>query len=174
MKTYDELLQDLVDLKFYEKGLDAVGIFCKAVEGPGGYTERSEFQNGWNAALMQASENACKFAAWYKGLPDQQKKDFSKLLTGGDDIFLSYYDGKVNVSLNMNDTFGYACADAEDVLPEEFALVVELFEKFDYHGFTAWAAYKRKQDPNSWSCEPIKPRITPQYLEAVAYIKDHS
>ena len=54
----------------------------------------------------------------------------------------SYY----SLPLNMNDTFGYACSESEDVDFPDMLAVTEIFEKYGVPGVNAWAAVKTDQD----------------------------
>jgi len=45
--------------------------------------------------------------------------------------------------LNLNDTFGWACADTEEVMPEEIPAVARLFRLYGMCGVYYWVAVKR-------------------------------
>lgn len=62
-------------------------------------------------------------------------------------------NGNLKAAVNMNDTFAYACADAEDIEPWEVLLVSQAHRNFGSKGVTEWASRKR-------GCKPIKPRET--------------
>lgn len=49
--------------------------------------------------------------------------------------------------LNMNDTFAYACGDAEYVATSEIPEVVRIYKQYGDIGLTCWAARKRKENP---------------------------
>jgi hypothetical protein len=51
------------------------------------------------------------------------------------------------LSILLSDTFGYACADGEDVKPEQCAEVAEIYRKFGYTGLVCWAAKQRGEPP---------------------------
>lgn len=52
-----------------------------------------------------------------------------------------------SVSLNMNDTFGWACAESEDCESFDWLVVTNLFEKYGNAGVYAWVAVKTEQEP---------------------------
>jgi hypothetical protein len=64
-------------------------------------------------------------------------------------------------AVNVNDTFYYACADAESLEPGRAHEVRAAYERWGYHGVIAWASIKRNQDP-------LARLVTPAYLEAKA------
>lgn len=45
--------------------------------------------------------------------------------------------------LNLNDTFGWGCADCEDVTDEEYPVLAELYWKYGYCGMLYWVSKKR-------------------------------
>jgi hypothetical protein len=49
--------------------------------------------------------------------------------------------------LNMNDTFWYACSDAEEVGEDEIKEVARLFSTYGWQGIDYWVANKRGYDP---------------------------
>lgn len=49
--------------------------------------------------------------------------------------------------VNVNDTFAYACGDAEEVKPERLAEVVDIYKRFGPTGLVCWAAVQRNEDP---------------------------
>jgi hypothetical protein len=52
-----------------------------------------------------------------------------------------------SLALLMSDTFAYACADAEDVKPEQCAEVADIHKRFPSWGLVCWAAKQRNEDP---------------------------
>lgn len=50
---------------------------------------------------------------------------------------------KSKYMLNMNDVFGWGCADGEDVEENEYAEVIRLYELYGYDGLNYWVANKR-------------------------------
>lgn len=93
-------------------------------------------------------------------------------LLKNDSIFFSSYDSETKTwgewqdkpCLIMNDTFAYACADAEDIEIEDLHDLVESVKKFDYDGAIAYVALKRNR-------EPLEERQTVRYKEAKEWWK---
>lgn len=67
-----------------------------------------------------------------------------------------------HITLNMNDTFAYACAWGVDVDVYDVAGLIELDEMFGHEGVTAWASIVEKVD------KPI--RVTENFLKAKEHI----
>jgi len=91
-------------------------------------------------------------------------------LAARDIVFFATYDEEEenwtdgwSVAVNCNDTFYYACADAEQIAPGEVDKLKEVFDKFSWSGVTAWCAVKR-------GTEPLKQLQTEQYQAAKQYI----
>lgn len=92
-------------------------------------------------------------------------------LAAEDIVFFSFYneevedyDGWFHAAVNVNDTFYYASADAEDLAPGKAAIVRDYYERYGWGGVVAWAAIKRGQ-------EPLPPLRTPEYHQAWAELK---
>lgn len=49
--------------------------------------------------------------------------------------------------IGLNDTFGYAHADAEEFTDEDMPTIVRLYEEYGRAGLIYWAAEKRGYDP---------------------------
>lgn len=61
-------------------------------------------------------------------------------------------------AVNMNDTFAWACADAEEFKLKDAGLLREIHDKFGWQGLTAWVSIIRNSTP-------ISPLNTPEYKE---------
>ena len=102
--------------------------------------ERTEWQEGWNAAFMEVSKRIGEVEKW---IEEEGISDELSLLLVADVGYL--VDGKF--FLNMNDTFWYACADNEEVSKGEIKDVAGFFATYGYKGITYWVARKRGFDP---------------------------
>ena len=133
-----------IDTKIVMKAVTDVlatfGIYPQAtIDGKGVRTERTEWQNGWNAALMELSKRIDEVE---KQIEETGISDELALLLIADVGWLQ--DGKF--VLNMNDTF-WGCADAEEANEEEVKEIAKLFATYGYKGITYWVAKKRGFDP---------------------------
>lgn len=133
----------MIEMKLAVKAVSDVlmemGIYPKAVIEGGVEKKRTEWQDGWNAAVMKLS--------------GEIKTQLEKLEGGiSDDLALlmitdvGWLEGD-QFKLNMNDTFWFACADCEMVNKEDIPKVASLFRNFGYKGLTYWVAEKRGYDP---------------------------
>ena len=66
---------------------------------------------------------------------------------GGDPFFEAevYEDGTPMLSLNVGDTFYYACADAEPFRYEDAPAMLRIARQTGWPGLVSWAAEKRKE-----------------------------
>ena len=116
--------------------------------------ERTPWQDGWNACLMDYSKRLRKIVDRCYG------KHTNNLL------FL-YYTGagwimKDKFCLCMNDTFAWGCADGEDVPFSKLQEVVDLYHRYGDSGLTYWVAEQRGYDPH--------PEMK-YHLDAVRYVR---
>jgi hypothetical protein len=91
-------------------------------------------------------------------------------LASRDIIFFGSYNTAIgkwdehwHPAVNVNDTFYYASADAEDLKEEEIDGLIDVVKKFSHDGVTAWAARRR-------GMEPLPQLQTDKYREAVTYL----
>ena len=68
--------------------------------------------------------------------------------------------------INLSDTFGYACADAERLAPGQAHEVRAYYEEYGWSGVIAWVSVKRNQ-------EPLEELKTPEYLKARAGLQNN-
>ena len=76
------------------------------------------------------------------------------------------YDLANTISLNANDTFGYACAESVDIMIEDLPMLLEVQEKFGYDGVNAFMALVTEQ-------EVLKELQSEKYFEAAEYLHDY-
>lgn len=62
---------------------------------------------------------------------------------------------------NLSDTFGYGCADAEDLGLQDCPHLREIYRQHGHAGVVAWAAVRR------CAGDPVEPVATPQYHQAL-------
>jgi hypothetical protein len=134
----------LLAIKAVEDALEQIGIYPQAVTKNYGTDKeetipRTTWQDGWNACVM---EHIDKIYNQLEKLKEGVDKNFALLSL----IDAGWAEGDKYI-LNMNDTFHYACADAEEVTKEEAKEVVELFKQHGWKGIDYWVAKKRGYDP---------------------------
>lgn len=126
----DSLISELNDI-----GL-IIGIYPRAFVGK--YEKRSEFQEGWNAAVMDITDKVEKILEKHR---TTEISEGLKFLVAADVGWLD--DGKFY--LNMNDTWAWACADNELVPEDKISEVAGLFRKYGRMGLLYWVS---KQNNN--------------------------
>lgn len=131
-----------------------LGIFPKAVlSGPNQYEKRSDFQEGWNAAVFETIDSV-----------DKQLK----MVDTGDEnlwfLILSQLGSFANdrFILNMNDTFGYAESYGCEVKPEEYREVATLVMSYGFWGAAYWVMKK----------EGLNGSSIPECDEALQFVKN--
>lgn len=82
-------------------------------------------------------------------------------------LYKLIYNCAFHLTLNMNDTFGWATADAEDVCDIDIPKLVEVYQKFGSSGVDAFAAMQRGYDVMDHAAVR-----TPLYYAAKEYLKD--
>jgi hypothetical protein len=159
VKTEQELIRIAIGGIIYDKALEGMGIYpAKAIGGENPYDERSEYQNGWNAAIMEIHKTAVLFSEYIRSLSGDIGDAFVTLLLD-DVIMMNDVDGEVKLWVLMNDIFFWACADGEDVELDNLPLLRDLYLEYGYDGLIAWVAKKR-------GIEPQEPVITDEYKKA--------
>lgn len=126
-------------------------------------TERTAWQDGWNACLIEMTDKWGKMNKWYKSLPEETQSIVFEMLEE-DILLLSIDDAMVSPWILMNDTFSYASADGEDVSIDELPLVANIWKQYKQNGLIAWAAKKR-------GFQPIKKYLTGEYKIVEAAIE---
>ena len=70
------------------------------------------------------------------------------------------------IAINCGDTFMYACADAEEISPNEAKVIRKYLEQYGWDGVTAYAAHKRGWDV-------IPPLRTDKFKTAMQALTDN-
>jgi hypothetical protein len=116
------------------------GIYPKTVIDEEGIKERTAYQDGWNACLMEISK---KIWDQLKMLSEQEDENFALLSL----IDAGWVDEEGNFDLNMNDTFHFATSDVETLNREQAKEVVRFFKTYGFKGIDYWVATHRGYDP---------------------------
>lgn len=67
--------------------------------------------------------------------------------------------------VRLNDTFGYATADGDELPDDQIAALIECHKRWEHDGVTAWAAHRR-------NAEPLPQLRTEKYHAARAWLKE--
>lgn len=161
MKTPEEIRQLAIEGCINEKAHDDLGIYPRSVQGgSNAYEQRSDYQNGWNDAIMEHTQKVIKIHNYLDTLKPEHRTALENLMLE-EVIQLAVRDDKTSLWLNVNDTFYYA-ADGEDFEPGDLPKLNELYEKYGWQGIIAWVAKKRNMEPL-----PTKFKKTDAYTEAL-------
>jgi len=92
-----------------------------------------------------------------KIMGEQELESQVAILLLADVVFLSSnQNGSVHINCLCNDIFGYACADAEEVLYSEINDLFEHYMKDEFDGPIIWCIKKRKVMPIQPVAEAIQ------------------
>ncbi len=140
-------MNKLLELLLLEAVVADQGIYPMSITyGDGVKTDRTEWQDGWNAASTAISMEWDRLLLHIESIPD--KSTIEKLLSD-EVLFVSIRDDKISFYVNMNDTFYHACSDAEDVPIKELPIVLEVWKNFSHDGAIAWVSKTRNELPLS-------------------------
>lgn len=140
-----------------------VGMYPVSVTQNGVTKKRTEWQDGWNACHNAIVDKQIKYMKWYESLSEERQKYAAELLNSEYMLLYETNEGDVQPMLLMNDTFMYACSDAEECTPQDFSCIWDLWNQYKWLGLAAWAARHRNM-------EPLVELQTEQYKEAVNYL----
>ena len=142
-----------------------LGIYPRSVTKGDVTTPRTEWQEGWNAAVGEVTNryyHVVDFLSTHKNSNELLE------LIDNESMFI-YFDEdeddeyKLILTLNMNDTFMYACGDAEEFEDSDIPLISTMYNEFGHDGLTAWASMHR-------GCDPIDELNTQKFQEARSYL----
>jgi len=140
----------VLDSLLWEAAVDDMGIYPRAVLRGTVEELRTEWQDGWNAAVTEITEKHGQLTTWAKALTEEQLAQVTELLNAdGEPVHLGIRDkgGGVVLLMNCGDTFMYACADAERFDLADLPEIHRLWKKHGYCGQVAWIARKRNAEP---------------------------
>jgi hypothetical protein len=180
-----------MDMKLLDYIADAdLGVYPKSIDGDNGYTERSDWQNGWNhyvcdgptrpssdkysdeyikgfsAACEEYGDRIDTVKNWleYNLLPVPGYHLLLEML-GEDELFLFKCEkNKYTLAINYSDTFYYACSHTESLDRGHYALLANVYHSFGRDGINAYGSVMRGDDV-------IPPHINAKYEQAKRFIK---
>ncbi len=153
----------VLDLLALKTVLNTQGVYPAATVRDGARTERTEWQEGWNAAHLKLCKDWNKATMYLKSLPEDIRPVVESLLLENA-LGMYIQSDVITFYVNMNDTFCFACADDEEVEIDELLTVHYAWNKFGHDGLTAWASKKREE-------LPLEQLQTDKYFEAVEFLK---
>lgn len=124
-----------------------LGMYVGSVsESDGSYIERTEWMDGWNAAVMKQNDYVLQIYAWFKTIPEEYLTLVEDLLLEGH-VDISVDVDSVCLIYNCNDIFMWGCADCEEIPVEELKDFAACLEESPKWGGALWVARKRKERP---------------------------
>lgn len=140
--------QTAIEYMCYSLAIDAMGVYPAAVKGGDNpYEKRTERMEGYNEALMEIKRKAYIIEEYIGKLKSPYKEEVEEALLDNS-IFLDIdHDKQVRLNVLCSDTFMFACADSEEIKPEEIRDLRECQKLTGKYGEMLWACRKRKMKP---------------------------
>jgi hypothetical protein len=143
------------------------------IEKDGTKTPRTEWQEGYNAAIDTIQQKLWAMDRWWQTVPETLRPRVLKWMD--DDVLIIFIQkdeetGKrfVKMEFLVSDTFYYACADGAPVTIEDLPLVIELYDRFGYKAIDAYAAHQPDHGHH------VLPKYQDEkYHAACAYLQEH-
>lgn len=79
-----------------------------------------------------------------------------------EEILENIIENAFDISVNLSDTFHYACADSETISGEDYLELIPLIQKYGYYAEVAYFSLKRGYDPQ------VKKVLTPEFYQALS------
>jgi hypothetical protein len=136
-------MDDYLELKALEIATENMGIYPKAVTNNGVTKKRTEWQDGWNEAVISLTRKAGDIKRYIDALPEDVK-DF--IIQGK--IRISDNDG-ISMYINCNDLFYWACADEEEFTLDDLNDLKKAYLESPENGDILWACRKRGMRPQT-------------------------
>jgi hypothetical protein len=159
-----KLEEDAQKWRLFEAGHNTLGIYPQSVMGgEKPYKERTDYMNGWNAAVLAMHEARWAVEKVY-GLLEQSVRDKLEELVNEDFVFWGFDDREARTAGQAKLAVAYTWADAEDLPLEEIERLHGLWKEYGPDGVIAWVANRRGE-------EPLAEYVTEKYKEARAALE---
>ena len=113
------------------------GVYPMAVAGS--YEKRTERMEGWNEAVLDLIHKVHSAIERVESVQDRQAREDRDFLIATDALFVD----EDRLSINLNDTFGWACSESEDVPPDKIEDVAGLYRRWGFYALVYWASRMR-------------------------------
>jgi hypothetical protein len=140
-----------IELKLTEAAIDSMGIYPASYDG----VERTEWQNGWNKAVMDLGRRQSSLYEWYEQKLSEDERVILDELLIKNVVRLHPNENDVVVYVICNDLFMWACADTEEVAKEEWGELLRLAGEFNDTG-EFWCCKKRDMKPQKPVADGLK------------------
>lgn len=170
----EEKLKPEIELALYKQAHD-IGIYPQSTTDKNGVnTKRTEWQNGWNSAVLRISWTICIYEEWLKKLPEPTKTYIGELIANdavnfridskGEDLWEDNMPKtmtpEIKLDVNCNDEFIWGCADGEDLpmdkVEEYYQMWAKDKESSHFSNSMLWVCRQRKMKPQKPIMDEMK------------------
>jgi len=142
----NQKIPEEIELRLRRAVDQTTGIYPqKTTDRNGATTERTPWQEGWNAAVYDRVERFSALSNWYMNLSADLQPVIHRLLLAGN-LSVSVEEGKASPYVNCNDLFMWGCADSEDVPDDQIPILAEMCAN-DSWGDQKWCCIQRQMQP---------------------------
>lgn len=131
-----------------EESSNLLGIYAASTVINGIEKKRTEFQDGWNQAIIKRSKNECELEDWANTLTEDQQNAICEINKKENNI--SVYrmdDDSFYLALSCNDVFSWGCSDAEEITVDDLPEILKFHRETPVYGYIKWCCIKRNQRP---------------------------
>lgn len=139
--------QDAISYMCYPFAIDAMGVYPASVKGGDNpYEKRTERMEGYNEAMREINHKAIAIEDYLENLQSPFKEEVEEALLDRS-IYISFNKDQVCLNVLCSDTFCFACADSEEIKPEEIFQLRDCQKLTGKYGEMLWACRKRNMKP---------------------------
>lgn len=147
-------MKPAVELAIKDAVRVSMGIYPASVlEADGTRTERTPWQDGWNAYAIELLERTISAKTWFNCLNEERQQKVGEMLESGD-FDVKLVDGKCVLSFNTSDLFAWAYSDYEEITEDIFDDAYEAWKNGGYDGMLIWHCKRQNQKPH-WPQEVL-------------------
>lgn len=132
--------------ELFDTAIMTMGFFPQSYQENGRWVTRSDYQNGWNAALIALFEEYQFIKDWYCGQSAASQAAILDMFRNDSAWAGKTARGECVLVLNMNDVF-VSAADYQEVIQEQIPYIVWLWNTYSYTGLVVWVAKVRGLTP---------------------------
>ena len=141
-----------VELAILNAAQDSMGMYPESTISEGVAVPRTDWQDGWNACMLEIAERRDKFWTFHEQLPPEKKQKIEAMLIA-EAVFLTPKEGgDVGVYFLTSDLFAWGYADCEEVTDDLLGPLYDAFAKNGHKGMLACLCKREKKRPQ-WPVE---------------------
>jgi hypothetical protein len=149
--------------RLIEAAKATLGVYpASVVGGEHSYVKRSDYMEGWNAAIVAIRAAMSAVEEAYGSLDEDDRVKLAQLVHGGV-VYWGVDRGEQTAKpwVLARDTFAFASTDGEYLPPEEIARLHRVWIEYSRDGVAAWLVLHRDEPP-------LPDIITDRYMKAIA------